>query len=788
LTGPLSQIRVVDLSTGVAGAFASRLLGDLGADILRMEDARLGHPLRRPVSCGVEGAFVLLNRGKSSLVTKDAIENQPTLRDMARWADIIVGDTGMPRHLASSLRRPNRRLVIVTVTAFGLNGPKSDWPATDLTVLAASGLLDLTGDVSREPLQLAGQQAYHLSGLFAAWAACVGVVGALTTGVGQTIDCSMQECVTSILEPYNTHYAYTAEVVTRELNRVALRGFGVGTPELRDGVRVTFGALPQEAQWDKFRAFLGNPAWSRHPQLRTPYGRYPVRAEVEARVQEALAGFESRGLYLRLQHLGIPMSPIQDLDAVCQSRQLKSRHFFIEGRGSQQRGSLQPGFPAVFSRNRLKPAASIPKRHRVRDLMAIGSDRTTQQAIERPNKRLPLTGTIVLDFTWVWSGPMCTLLLAQQGARVLKVESSHHIDLSRTIGPWCAGTAAGNPDHSGLHHYVNRGKESIAVNLATKSGLAIVLALVERADVVVDSFSPGTMDRLGLSLGALKSHNPDIIAASISGFGSTGPERHHIAYGANIDALSGLMALTGYAGGEPVRTSIHYSDPVAAVTAALSITASLLNRRKSGRGERIDLSMLESVVNTLSIPWAEFMRTGRVPPRRGNRSYEGVPHGVFPCKGSSSWIAISVRDDSEWRNFCNVLSHRNAAVGRWSTEQGRRADEDGLEADVGRWTSQEEGEELASRLRNAGVPAHVVQDLGDVAADPHLTARRFWRMASQSGVGRRRYSGPPVKFDGTPSRLARAPRLGEHTIPVLKELLGMPDSEIRSLMNQDVLA
>jgi benzylsuccinate CoA-transferase BbsF subunit len=400
--------------------------------------------------------------------------------------------------------------------------------------------------------------------------------------------------------------------------------------------------------------------------------------------------------------------------------------------------------------------------------------------------KLPLEGIRVVDLSWVWAGPYTALQLAHLGAEVIKVESTLRPDINRRIAPF----AEGRPglDRGGSFNQWNQGKRSIALDLGNSKAKAIVRELVKKSDVVVENFSAGVLDKMGLGYRQLKQDNPRIVMVSVSGFGQTGPISRNVAYGATVMALGGLTALTGYRGEEPRSAGLSYPDPNTAMHACFAVLSALWRRERTGQGEYVDISLLESMVAIMPEGTMAQVMRGEQPPRDENRDPVLAPYGVYPCAAEDTWISICVRDENEWRNLCAAMNQEALAIdSRFATAESRKKNEDELDRIVTPWTRKFDQFELEQTLQRAGVAAAVTMSAKDVAADQHLEARGFFVRLKHPETGAFTHAGIPWHFSATPVNVRRpAPQLGEGTEYVYKELLGHSDAEYKALLAEGV--
>lgn len=400
----------------------------------------------------------------------------------------------------------------------------------------------------------------------------------------------------------------------------------------------------------------------------------------------------------------------------------------------------------------------------------------------------PLTGVRVADFSWVGAGPFTTKPLADHGADVIKVESRTRTDPIRSMPPFRDGVPG--VDRSGYFADRNSSKRSICVDLRRDEGRELALKLIAISDVVIDNFTPGTMDRLGLGYADAVRVRPDVIYLEMPMQGATGPHRDFRGYGLSIGAASGIFGLTGEPDRPPAGTGTNYPDHVPnPLHGAVAVLAALLRRRRTGQGCYIELAQLESTANAIG-PALVAVAAGHRVERAGNTDPVAAPHGVYPCAGPDRWIALAVRTDREWRGLSQVLARpgwgRDPA---FATAARRRARRTELDAAIGQVTREWEAEKLADALAEVGVPASPVQDADDLLhRDPQLRARGHFVRLDHPVMGRSVYSGIPYRLSSTPGHLrSPAPLLGADTHDVCTELLGVSEPEYARLAKEGVV-
>jgi len=398
------------------------------------------------------------------------------------------------------------------------------------------------------------------------------------------------------------------------------------------------------------------------------------------------------------------------------------------------------------------------------------------------NAQLPLTGIRVADFSWVGAGPFLTKPLADHGADVVKVESRTRMDPIRSMAPFRDGVAG--TDRSGYFANRNTSKRSMCLDLKHPRGREMALRLIEVSDVVVNNFSPGTMDRLGLGYDAARAVRPDVIYLEMPMLGTEGPHRDCRGYGLTIAAAGGLLGLTGYDDAPPVGTGTNYPDHVPnPLHGAIAVLAALRKRRRTGQGEYIELAQLESTINAIG-PAIVAAAAGSSVGRAGNRDDVAAPHGVYPCAGEDRWCAIAVFDDEQWAATRLVLDLPQSLG--LATADGRRDSGPLLDRLIAAATRAWDPQRLAAELTTRGVAASAVLTADDlVYSDVQLRDRRHWVTLDHPVMGPSIYDGIPYRLSETPGRLrSSAPLLGADTRDVCTGLLGVSEDTYDALVSE----
>jgi benzylsuccinate CoA-transferase BbsF subunit len=394
----------------------------------------------------------------------------------------------------------------------------------------------------------------------------------------------------------------------------------------------------------------------------------------------------------------------------------------------------------------------------------------------------------VIDFTRAALGPVCTKYLADFGAEVIKIESTDAPDVARGMLPYRDGTSGINRSCS--YAWFHTSKRSITLNLKTPQGKEIAKRLVSVADIVIENFTPGTMERLGLTYEEFKQVNPKIIMVSLSALGQSGPYRSMPALGNFIQAWSGMNSLIGMSGREhPIECGVPTPDYIGAHLGVMAVIGSLLYRQRTGKGQYIDISMLEVSVPFIGHAVLDYAVNGREATLMGNRSSYAAPHGVYRCKGDDRWCAISVFNDEEWAGFIKATGNPDwASDNRFATMLGRKENEDELDRNIEAWTINHTAEEAMTLLQARGVAAAVVQNGKDLVEDPQLGYRHHFRIAEEhQELGTHYSQAPSFILSKTTPQVGPTPCLGQDNEYVFTQILGMSDTQFVDLYTSGVI-
>jgi crotonobetainyl-CoA:carnitine CoA-transferase CaiB-like acyl-CoA transferase len=786
---PLAGVRVLDLSTEIAGPYCTKLLADAGADVLKIEHPEGGDPLRRwtasgqALRAGEDGVlFRFLNTSKRSAIVDPATPaGRERLLGLAATADLVV-ESFAPGTIEAlglgpeAVWQRSRRVSFVSISPFGRGGPWSQRPATEFTLQAWCGSTAARGTLDRPPIAAGGRLGEWLGGAYAAVAALTACWGARRSGRGEHVDLALLEVMALTMAPNSmvweslagqpSPFARTVEVPSIEPARDGYIGFCTITAQ----------------QWRDFLVLIERPDLVDDETLAKWDERVRRVADVNAMIHRWTRQHAVDEIIERAAALRIPVAAIGTGETVTRFDHFAARGAFVEHPGAT---FVQPRPPYRLSDTTLQLLSPAPPlgAHACEWLGGEHdrADASGDRAVDPPPGR-PLSGLRIIDFTAFWAGPFATHYLAAMGAEVIKVESIQRPDGMRFQSVHPPGSD-GWWEWSALFQTVNLGKRGITLDLSRPGGATLIKRLLAGADAAVENFSPRVMDNLGLVYEELAALNPRLIMVRMPAFGLDGPWRDRVGFAQTMEQLTGMAWLTGFADGPPVLPR-GPCDPLAGLHALVALLVALEHRARTGRGQLVEATMVEAALNAAAELVLEHGAYGRRLTRDGNRGPVGAPQNLYACRGTDRWLALAVSRDEQWRALAAAMGDpawsRDPAL---ATAAGRRAQHDRIDAAIGTWCAQRDAEALAEALVARGVPAAPVLPPARLDRNPHLRARGFFETVDHPVVGTHAHPALPLRLASGCSRwyTRPAPTLGEHTEEVLRTLLGLNDEEIARL-------
>jgi crotonobetainyl-CoA:carnitine CoA-transferase CaiB-like acyl-CoA transferase len=786
----LSPYRVLDL-TDDRGALAGMILAGLGAEVINVEPPEGSRARRLGPFVGDEPGperslwHQAYNRGKRS-VTVDAVD----LAALAADADVVIDSGALPVDL-EALRAANPTLVTVSITPFGRGGPKDDWLATDLTILAAGCPLVLEGDADRAPVRMAVPQAYLHAGSDAACGALLALAERATSGLGQHVDISAQLSVAMATQSFILAESFHATKIERYGGGVRLGAVRLPLvfPALDGHVAVTFvfgtaigpftarfvqwmyaeGACDEamrDTDWIGYGAELlgGNVTIDEWEQVLATVARFTASKTKDELFKGALE-----------RHCLV--APVATAADVLANEQFQSRGYWepLEIGGRTVRA---PGRLAALTGTPLAPFGPAPRLGEHNGTIAPRTGATVAAPAPAPGeRRLPLEGLKVLDLMWVMAGPAATRVLADFGADVIRVESAKRIETARTLQPFWNDEVS--TEGSALYQNMNAGKRNISLDLSMPEAREVVHDLIRWADVVTESFTPDVMAAWGLDYESVKAINPGVVMISSCLMGQTGPLRAFAGYGNLAAALCGFTEVVGWPDRPPAGPFSAYSDYVAPRMALAALLAALDHRRRTGEGQYIDFSQAEGALHFLAPILLDHEVNDRLPERVGNDDLHVAPHGVYPARGEDRWVAIVCETDEQWARLAGAIGHPELAGTPVEERLARRRELDPL---IAGWTADRDEGDVQTELQGRGVPAHAVQNSAECRADPQFQALGHFVTTPHAEFGPVELEGPRQFLSATPGSVGPAPTLGQHLMEVLEDVLGYPEERITELL------
>lgn len=755
--GVLAGIRVVDL-TDETGAFATRLLADLGAEVVRVEPPE-GSRLR---SRAPRYRQLYLDAGKRSVVLdRTSPDGAAAFARLLASAGAVVETERLD---PDEVRAAHPGIVHVTITPFGLDGPWTHWRGNDLIASAASGLAWVCGKPGDPPNQPGGDQAANMTGLVAA----CGTVFALHAGVATHLDISMQTAAAmSTVQTSSPHHLFWYGTVPKRPGLTAVH-------QCSDGQWATVMVRP-----DRLAAFLSwcdelgievhdDPKLLRHPVKGViPLARLIRQVAARYTRDELYEQVWGRGM------LGLPVHTLPDLD---RNEHLQAIGTFVDVEQADGSVARFPRSPLHHVAVPLRRAPALGENAEVVDVAAaVVGTAPPANGTHGTGLLGALAGVRVVDFCWVLAGPYGTRLLANFGAEVIRVEpGGGRADDAFPIGRVAAELGT-------THNSVNTHKRSVTIDPTTARGRELLLDVIAQADIVTNNYRPGAFEEMGFGYEVLRARNPGIISIHMPGCGREGPWRDRGSYGNMVAAASGVSWLTGFPGRSPRGMGVAYPDFTGPYLLAMTAVAALRRRAVTGVGEELEVNQLTGAIALIGTEWLEYDATGVPPPMRANRDPAWCPHGIYPAAGDDEWVAIAGDGDRDWRALAACAGF-DPGDARFATHADRKAHEDELDSMIGGWTAGFDKYDLAERVQQAGVAAAPVVNVRDaVERDPYLS-RWIERVRQPTHPDVEiPIPGEAIQEAGRHRTLRPAPLVGADNDYVLTELLGLDAETVDNL-------
>ncbi len=692
---PLADVRVVDLSSGIGGAYCTKMLADAGADVVKVERPE-GDPFRAE-----SALFALLHTSKRSAVLDPEVpEDRTVLARLVDGADVVV--TGHPRELGGwlgctvdGLRARAPGLVVAAISWFGGSGPWTDRAATEFTLQAWCGSIASRGRKHEPPVATGGRIGEWVAGTVAAVAALAAVHGARRSGQGAFVDVSTFEAMTIA---FNQFQAVAAQLDGRGPAPEAIGRF-VDVPSVEPTADGWVGfATNGSAQFRAFAEMVGHAEWADHPEL----GRVDRRGDHDRELRAAIVEFTTKHStedVLRLaSERRIPVAPLGNGETLPHFAPFVEREVFVE---HPDGGMLQPRVPYRLSGAPTRPFGPVAglgsDTQAIRDELPRTRTHTTHGSTAIDPAR-PLTGVRVFDFTSYWAGPYAAQILGFLGADVIKVESVQRPDGTR-MGTAYSSVGDRPWELAPLFHGANTNKREVTLDFTRPEGLTLARRLLATCDVLIENYTPRVLDRFGLVDDDVRRINPGLIVLRMPAWGLDGEWRDRPGFAQTMEQVTGLAWVTGHDEGAPIVPR-GPCDPVGGLHATFALLAALEHRDRTGEGMVVEAPLVESALNIAAEQLAVFQRDGVLLGRDGNRSRFAAPQNVYRVGDGDCWLALAVETDDQWRALRGALGDPEwARMATLDTATGRRAAQDRVDAELSAMFADADREELVARSR-----------------------------------------------------------------------------------------
>jgi len=815
----LDGITVVELAEGIAGSYCGKLFADLGADVVKVE-APGGDELRHRESAAHDadglcrgGAFLHLNTNKRSMVVEaSSTDGRRCMDTLLGSAQLVIEETGRGRLATwdlswSAVHARWPALSVASISGFGATGPYAGYAWDDLVVQTMSDAVVRPRDDG--PVRLPGHLGLHLVGNMAALGALAAVMSAGSTGTGCFVDCAALEALSTLPARATTLLAHRyrdgapGPSLVSAARETLIPG---GVHPCADGY-VSLMSTPQ--QLDELLDVLDDDALRAAFARPDAFDRGETKEAMDAALYPWLLARTRAEATADAQRVGWPLAGLNSPAEVLEAQHLAQRGFWVHA-DDPGAGSIDlPGAPCRFAEGgwalrRLAPHLGEHDHQRPTPAGPAEQPAARARAVEFAPPA-PLSGIRVVDLTTVWSGPYATMLLADLGAEVIRVENPWILPPTTKgyqprptlsdpgfLGSLYGPAAPGRPDRPWNRHAMNnslaRNKLSCTIDTRRPDGRELLLRLADLSDVFIDNFKAGGLARMGIHTGELRARNPRLVVVRMPATGLSGDWSGYTGFGAQFDGLTGMLWLCGHRD-SPLMTSpgTTYMDAASGPGAAFATIAALRYREGTGRGQLVEFDQSENILNHLGDVFVDC-QLGVEPRRWGNRDPWRAPQGLYRCRGEDQWLAVSVGDDTAWRALAAAIGREDLGRDpRFADAAARQAHHDELDALLGAWAVDQSPLEAFHALQRAGVAAGPLLDDAMFAADPHLRDRGWQQPLQSLDVGTHLHPGLP--FRGVTQVWRRgSPVLGEDNEFVYKQILGVSDEEFEHYRRDRILA
>lgn len=787
---PLDGMKILELTNSVSGSVCTLFLSDYGAEVIKIENpCEPAFEMSEEEKC----ARATYDRGKESVV----IDMDDGLVRKRFWklcesADAVIEDF-LPGTMEKwgityeTLKAVNPSIVYTSVTGYGQKGPYAKRRTADAVIQAESGLMSITGPRGKDSVRCGADISSYMAAMTGCIGTLIGLISAQRTGCGRRVDVSALDTSIMCLENQLAVYMKNS-IVPKPMGNSYDLFAPVGVYESRDKKEFML-SVGTDRQWGVLCKALEKPEWIEDARYITNMRRVEHIDQLDPELRREFEKYDREKLAQKFVSSHCVYGNINDFQAVEAHPQLAYRGMIVRGVYPDGTCYRVPGNPIQMSgmnrqieypvsmpgdemslQNADRPTNDDDRTGRdISEMSSFKKERSLPYSQEDGALEMPLNGIRILDFSQFLSGPLCTLMLSDFGAEVIKIENPPLGDNTR-YGPYIEQEVSS--------HYAmrNRGKKSIVLNMKNEEHKKLFLKMVKTADAVVDNYKPGTMEKFGITYELLQEINPRIVVTSISGYGQEGPYASHAAFDQPVQAESGVMSITGEEGGMPVKCGASIGDVTGGLAACIGTLMGILDAQRNGTGRRIDVSMMDSLVFGLGNRFSTYLRTGMIPGPCGNHSVYAAPSGAYCCRDGERMMVV-VETNEQWADFCSALGRPDwSGNEKWASYELRLADAENLDREISREFASHSAEELEKRLIQKMCIFGRVNDFSAVTDHPQTKYRHTFVDAKFPNGVVFRVPGNPIRISGMKHRAEYpAAPLGYHTYEVLGEAADMEE-------------
>ncbi len=803
------------------GSYCGKLFADMGAEVIKVETGETD--VARAIPPFLHGQadsesslqFLYNNTNKKSIILDiNRREGQQQIRKLVQSCDLLI-ETLPPGRLSelnlsvNTLQIENPGLVITSITGFGQTGPHRDYKTADIVASAMGGAMVATGFPEDPPVKLVGSQSYVVASTMAAASSMIALHHSKQTGEGQHVDISIQETMLAVTSICGVGKWLEDGIISKRYGPSLFSAVPSNSYPCKDGN--VYLIINRPSHWQTLARWVNEVSGIQEildPMFEGPSSvRQVFRELLDIFITELTQQYTVDEFYREGQRRHLAVTPLSTAHGIARDHHLNQREFYVDVEHADNTSLRYPGPPYRFSATPWRIRKPAPKagqhNEEIENLLKrestlrqkpSGEQKQTSGGERKTISQNALAGLRVVEFTAGMAGPWIGRLMAFCGADVIKVESRDYPDVTRLFIPPRSPELGIQSQLSPWLTDWNAGKRCVSLDLTNPEATDLAKRLIAESDIVIDNNSNGVLEKLNLGFEEIQLIKPEIILLSSTGYGKHGLDSSYISWGPNIETLSGLSKLSGFANRDCTMTQFAYPDPLAALYSLFAIMCGIEYRRRTGKGQQINISQTEATVASIGDVLLEVFADGKEPAKLGNGSLYRAPQGVYRCRDESDdndrWCAISVATGQEWQALCQLLEKPEWIDDpRFKSLENRLSNRQLLDTYIEEWTITRDPYEVMQVLQCNGIAAGVVQNVEDQwLRDPHLKARRYFEEIVHEKKGNIFASGLALGLLGTPGKTLHAGRaIGKDNRAVFCQLLGLTEAEFRGYMISGVI-